>query len=280
MNIPKYLEDFRNEITRKGYAKNTVDNYCDCLSLFLRHFEGKETEPKKINEDQIREYLGKFKSRNTQRAAHSAIKCFYHYTLHQPKKFRYIEYAKKDSRLPIVLAVDEVQALITASASNLKHKTIICLMYSAGLRVGEVLNLKPKHIDRSRMVIYIVNAKGGKDRPVPLDPKLLELLELYWEEYKPHGGYLFQGQFEPQYSERSINQFLKKYATEAGIKKHIHAHLLRHSFATHVLEAGGDMAILQKLLGHKDIKTTHIYAHTSDLYISKVRTPLAGIRIN
>lgn len=279
MNIPKYLEAFRNETNRKGFSPNTVKNYADCLSIFLRKFEGIETEPKKINEDQIRQYLSAFKSRNTQRAHHSAIKCFYHFVLHQPNKFRYIEYAKKDSRLPIVLAVDEVQALISASASNLKHKTIICLLYSTGLRVGELLSLRPEHIDGKRNIIYVVNGKGGKDRPVPLDPKLLDLLRKYWQEYKPQCGYVFQGQFEPQYSERSINQFLKKYANQAGITKQIHAHLLRHSYATHVLESGGDIGILQKLLGHKDAKTTHIYAHTSDLYISKVRGPLADIKL-
>lgn len=279
MNIPKYIEEFRNEITRKGYSANTVDNYCDCLSLFLRHFEGQATEPKKINEEHIREYLRSFKSRNTQRAVHSAIKCFYHFTLHQPHKFRYIEYAKKDSRLPIVFSVDEMQALITASGANLKHKAIICLLYSTGLRVGELLNLRPEHIDGKRMIIYVVAGKGGKDRPVPLDPKLLDLLHSYYCQYRPQGGYLFQGQSGPQYSERSINQFLKKYAAAAGIRKHIHAHLLRHSYATHVLEAGGDMAILQKLLGHKNIKTTHIYAHTSDRFISQVKTPLAGIHL-
>lgn len=278
MNIPKYIEDFRNEVTRKGYSKNTVDNYVDCLSIFLRKFEGIETEPKKINEDQIREYLRSFKSRNTQRAHHSAIKCFFKYVLHQPNKFRYIEYAKKDSRLPIVLAMDEMQSLIDASASNLKHKTIICLLYSTGIRVGELLNLKPEHIDSIRMIIYVVNGKGGKDRPVPLDPKLLELLNKYLNEYKPQGCYVFQGQFKPQYSERSINQFLKKYASQAGIKKHVRAHLIRHSYATHILESGGDIAILQKLLGHKDSKTTMIYAHTSDRFISQIRTPLSAMK--
>ncbi len=243
--------------------------------MFLKYFNGKVTEPKKINEDQIKEFLGRFQRHNTQRGYHSAIKSFYHYVMRQPNKFRYIEYCRKDVRLPIVLSIDEMQALVKA-CKNLKHKAIICLMYSCGLRVSEVINLKPPHIDSSRMVIYILDAKGGKDRTVPLDKRLLELLRSYFKEYRPK-EYLFEGQSEPQYTESSINHFLKKYAAEAGIKKRVHAHLIRHTHATHFVEEGGDMAILQKLLGHADIKTTHIYAHTSDSYISKVRTPLSNI---
>lgn len=275
MNIPKYIEDFRNEITRKGFRHNTVENYVGCLGLFLKHFDGKETEPKKINEDQIKGYLRSFNSRNSQRAHHSAIKCFFHYVLHQPNKFRYIEYAKKDTRLPIVFSVEEMQRLISA-CDNLKHKTIICLMYSAGLRISEVINLKIENIDSGRMIINIRNAKGGFDRQVGLDPALLNLLRKYYKEYKPK-EYLFNGQTEPQYSERSIQQFLQKYAQAAGIKKHIHPHLLRHNCATHMVEAGTDINLIQKILGHKNVKTTNIYLHISDNHLSKIRSPLAAI---
>lgn len=277
MNIPKYIDLFRNEASRKGYRQNTIESYIDCLQIFLSKFDQVETEPKKINEDQIRAYLATFKSSNTQRAHHSAIKCFFHYVLHQPHKFRYIEYARKEQKMPIVLSIDEMQALINA-CDNLKHKTIICLMYSVGLRVSEVINLKIENIDSSRMIIYILNAKGGTDRQVGLDPDMLNLLREYYKAYKPK-EYLFNGQFSPMYSERSIQQFLKKYALAAGIKKHIHPHLLRHNCATHMVESGTDINLIQRILGHKNVKTTNIYLHMSDSLISKIRSPLASIKI-
>lgn len=277
MNIPKYTTEFRNEITRKGYRPNSIENYVYCLEKFLQHFESQVTEPIKINETQIKNYLGGFKEHNTQRANHSAIKCFYHYTLNQPNKFKYIEYCKRSSKLPIVFSVDEIQKLISA-CTNLKHKTIICLMYSAGLRVGEVINLKIQHIDSSRMVINILDAKGGKDRQVGLNEPLLNLLRQYYKTYKPQ-TYLFNGQNSPQYSERSINQFLKHYADKANLNKRIYAHLLRHTSATHMVENGTDINLIQRLLGHASVKTTNLYLHTSHTLINKIQSPLNQIKL-
>ena len=277
MNIPKYVEEFRNEITRKGFRPNTIENYTGCLSLFLKHFEGKQTEPKKINEDQIKEYLRSFKSHNSQRAHHSAIKCFFHYVIHQPEKFRYIEYCRKDRHMPIVFSVEEMQRLITA-CTNIKHKAIICILYSAGLRVGEVINLKVKDIDSDRMIINILDAKGGKDRQVGLNEPLLNLLREYYKQYRPK-EYLFEGQTEPKYSERSIQQFLKKYAAAAKINKHIHPHLLRHTCGTHMVEDGTDINLIQKLFGHANVKTTNIYLHISHNHISKIKSPLSNIKL-
>jgi len=185
------------------------------------------------------------------------------------------EYAKRSRRLPIVLSVEEMQRIIFA-ASNLKHKTILCLMYSTGVRVGEVINLRICDIDSSRMVINILDAKGGKDRQVTLDPTMLELLRIYFKQYKPK-DFLFNGQFEAYYSTRSIAQFLQKYVTIAGINKRVYPHLIRHCNATHLLEAGTDMSIIQRLLGHQSIKTTQGYSHISNNLISKVRTPLQFI---
>jgi integrase/recombinase XerD len=151
-------------------------------------------------------------------------------------------------------------------------------MYSTGMRVGEVIDMKISNIDRSRMVINIQDAKGGKDRQVTLDPNMLKLLESYYREYKPK-EYLFNGQVDIKYSSRSIAQFLQKYSDIAGVKKRVHPHLIRHCFATHSLEAGLDMSILQRVLGHSSIKTTHIYGHISHNLISGIRTPLNGISI-
>ena len=278
MEIPKYMNEFRKELERKFFRPKTIDVYVSCIGVFLNYFNGKKTEPIKINETDIKEYLWRFSEQNTQRSHHSAIKCFYKYVLKQPNKFRYIEYAKRNRKLPIVLSVEEMQRIIFV-CENLKHKTILCLMYSTGIRVGEVINLRICDIDSSRMVINILDAKGGKDRQVTLDPTLLELLRIYFKEYRPK-EFLFNGQFELYYSTRSIAQFLQKYASLAGIKKRIYPHLIRHCNATHLLEAGTDMSIIQRLLGHQSIKTTQGYSHISNNLISKVRTPLQYILNN
>ena len=277
MNIPKYIEMFRSELQRKGYRSNSIDSYVSCVDVFLKYFDKKVSEPVKINEQQIKDYLSTYTSHNTQRANHSAIKCFFKYALKQPNKFRYIEYCKRDRCLPIVLAQSEIQALFNA-CSNFKHKAILSLLYSAGLRISEVINLKIQHIDSSRMVINIIDAKGGKDRQVMLAPEVLQMLRNYYKQYKPV-EYLFNGQFGNQYSERSINEFLKHYAAKAGISKRIHAHLLRHCAFTHMVEAGTDINLIQRLAGHSSVKTTSIYTHISHNLISKIQSPISAIQL-
>lgn len=278
MNVEKYITQLSNELNRKRYRDNTIPTYISNVRVFLYYFEAKgKAKPTEINESDIKEFLGQYREHNTQRSYHSAIKCFYKYVCRQPNKFKYIEYCKRNRKLPIVLSVEEVQRIIFA-CSNLKHKTILCLMYSTGVRVGEVINLKISDIDSSRMVINIQDAKGGKDRQVTLDPLLLELLRVYFKQYKPK-EYLFNGQSSPQYTENSIRQFLQKYTDLAAIKKRVYPHLLRHCNATHLLEAGTDMSIIQRLLGHQSIKTTQGYSHISNNLISRVRTPLQGIAI-
>lgn len=274
MEISNQLISFEEELTRKGYRKESIKTYIPCVSVFLNYFKTKDSA-KHISESDIKQFLYQYKTHNTQRSYHSAIKAFYKYVCRQPNKFKYIEYCKRSRRLPIVLSMDEMQSIIF-KADNLKHKTILCLMYSTACRVSEVINLKVKDIDRSRMVINIIDAKGGKDRNVTLDPSFLELLNIYISEYNPK-EYLFKGQFEPFYSARSIAQFLQKYADLAGIKKKVNPHLIRHTSATHLIEAGLDMSILQKLLGHSKIETTHIYGHISNNRISGIITPLQGI---
>lgn len=277
MNIGKYLEEFSSELKREGYRGNSIEFYVSCVSVFLEHFNAQVTKPIEINEQQIKTFLGKFTGHNTQRAYHSAIKTFYRIVVRQPNKFKYIEYCAAIRKLPVVLSVIEMQRLINAT-ENLKHKAIICLMYSTCIRISEVINLKISDVDSERMVIHIKDAKGGKDRQVPLDSNILHLLRQYYKVYKPK-EYLFNGQFDIQYSERSVGQFLKKYAEKAGIKKRIYPHLIRHTSATHLLEQGTDMSIIQKILGHSNIKTTHLYSQISTNLISNVRTPIASLSI-
>lgn len=274
METSNSIKSFEAELRRRGYRNESIKNYVSCASKFIFHFKDRLTA-KHINEEDIKEFLSKFNGHNTQRAYHSAIKSFYKYVVKQPNKFKWIQYCKKSNRLPIVLSVEEMGKIIN-TASNLKHRTILCLMYSTGMRVGEVINLRIKDIDSSRMVINVRDAKGGKDRQVTLDPDMLNMLRAYWREYRPV-EFVFNGQVELQYSARSIAQFLQRYADEAGIKKKVHPHLIRHNFATHSLEAGIDMSILQRLLGHGSIKTTQIYGHISHNLISGIRTPLQGV---
>lgn len=277
MNIGNYIRLYSEELERKGYRNESIKNYVSCVTKFLYHFNDMVTKPTEINEQNIKDFLRQFKEHNTQRGYHSAIKCFYKYICRQPNKFKYIEYCKRNRRLPIVLSPEEMQRLIFA-CSNLKHKTIICLMYSTACRVGEIINLKVSNIDPSRMIINIQNAKGGKDRQVTLDPLMLELIKEYYNQYTPK-EYLFEGQFKPFYSSRSIAEFLNKYAKIAGLQKEIHPHLIRHTSATHLLEQGTDMSIIQRILGHESIKTTQLYGHISNTLISRIKTPLSQMAI-
>lgn len=179
--------------------------------------------------------------------------------------------------MPEILSQAEIQ-LIFKQITNLKHKSILSLLYGCGLRISEVINLKIADIDSSRMVINIREAKGNKDRQVQLPIELLELLRKYFSIFNPK-EYLFNGQFGLKYSDRSINQLLKYYSRKAGITKRVHAHKFRHSFAAHLLDNGIDIYLIQKLLGHKKQETTEIYAKLSTTRISKIQSPLQQISL-
>jgi site-specific recombinase XerD len=275
MNIGKYLQMYSEELQRKGYRKNSIDNYLSYVKVFLEKHNHIVEKPSEINEQHIKTFLGSFSQQNTQRAYHSAIKCFYKYVGKQPNKFKYIEYTKRSRKLPIVLSSDEVKAILDC-CQNTKHKAIIMLLYSCGLRIGEVINLKLSDIDSKRMVIYIRDAKGGKDRQVPLHQKMLDYLRLYYKEHKPK-NYLFNGQTSEQYTEASIRQFIKHYADKANIQKRVYPHLFRHSSFTNLIENGVDVSIISKLAGHGSVKTTMLYTHISSSHINKIYNPLQSI---
>ena len=153
MNIPEHQQNFIQEMKRRNFAKNTIDNYASCIAHFF--LQSKKDHPKNINEQDNKDFLGTLKQTNTQRNYHSAIKKFYDVCLGQKEKFKYIPYARKDGKLPIVLSVEEVQKMFSV-CENTKHKVILALLYSCGLRVSELINLKWQHIDRSRMIINII----------------------------------------------------------------------------------------------------------------------------
>lgn len=164
------------------------------------------------------------------------------------------------------------------ACENTKHKVILTLLYATGLRVSELLNLKWEHIDRSRMVINVIQGKGKKDRQVMLPPNIITLLEKYWFEYKPK-EYILNGQFTLQYSQTSVLSVVKELAKRAGITKDVYTHLIRHCCFTHMYENGVDIYALQKLAGHSSAKTTAIYTHISHNVISRIQSPIANINI-
>lgn len=275
MNISEHTSNFIQEMKRRNFSKNTIESYSNCINYFFS--QSPKDHPKNINENDIKEFLGRFKEVNTQRNYHSAIKKFYDICMGQKEKFKYIPYARKNEKLPIVLSVEEIQKMFFV-CENLKHKVILSLLYSAGLRVSELINLKWQHIDRSRMVINIIAAKGNKDRQVMLSPPLIPLLTKYWNEYKSK-EYVLNGQFSLQYSDKSVGEVVKQLADKAGINKRVYTHLIRHCSFTHLVEAGCDINLVQRIAGHTNIKTTNLYLHTSHTLISKITSPLNDITI-
>lgn len=267
MEIPNHLSLYRKELQLKNYSENTIKNYVSQVDLFLRGHNHLFTEPSKINETAIKTWLLQFRTRNSMCHSISALKLFYKMVVKQPMKFKRIEYPRSERKLPKVIEKEFLLQQLD-KIINTKHKALLTMTYSTGMRVSEVINLLISDIDSKRMIIFIRNSKGNKDRIVPLSQKVLDLLRIYCREYRPK-QYLFNGQFSNQYTETSCNALVKKY-----IGKEYHMHLLRHSNATALLEAGTDLRIIQKHLGHSSSKTTEIYTHVSTNILSKMALPI------
>lgn len=269
------LKSFCDQLRLMNYCNSSIKSYAGCVSVFLNY---QTKRPYDITESEIKEYLLQSKSSAYLKQQIGALKLFYKYIVRQPLKFKFIPYPRKDYKEPILLSVPEIQALIDASVSNLKHKSIICLLYSTGIRISELLNLKIKDIDSANMAIHLRQAKGHKDRTVPLDNKVLLLLREYFRQYKPN-EYLFEGATEGKYTESSVRELLKHYATKAGIKKRIHPHLLRHCYATRMIGNKVNLLTVQSLLGHKNSKTTERYYHLSIPYSEEIESPIKNIAV-
>lgn len=267
MNIPKHVQLFRNELELKNYSENTIKNYVSQVEVFLKVHQANFTEPAKINETTIKNWLLQFKTRNSMCHSISALKLFYKTVVKQPLKFKYIEYPRSEKKLPQVIDKDFLLNKIS-NIKNLKHKAIISLAFSVGLRVSEVVNLKITDIDSKRMLITVRQAKGKKDRIVPLSETVLTLFRDYFKAYKPK-EYLFNGQFSNQYSSTSCNQIVKQY-----LGNEFHFHTLRHSCFTTLLESGTDLRVIQVIAGHKSSKTTELYTHVSNHNLNKVALPI------
>lgn len=267
-------DNYLQKLELKKYSNNTVKVYVSCFENFLNYYNQHKADD--LDENDVRnyiEYLIKMdRSDSYINQAINSIKFYYETVLGMPNRFYSIERPRKKRKLPVVLSKEEI-ALIIKNTNNLKHKCIISLLYSAGLRRSELLNLKLTDIESKRMLIRVQDAKGNKDRYTLLSETVLKDLRIYYKQYKPT-LYLFEGQNNQQYSPNSVGKVVSNAATKAKIRIPVSAHILRHSFATHILESGVDIRYIQLLLGHNSTKTTEIYTHVAKNSFNFIKNPL------
>lgn len=282
-DIPNYKtcpEEFKLKIKELRYSERTEKTYKNALEDYLNYHHSVDID--RLNESHIQSFLRHLVmernvSTSYQNQAINAIKFYYERVLGGQRKTYFIDRPKKEKSLPVVMSEEEVVRILR-SVDNLKHKAILMVIYSAGLRVSECINLKIKDIDSNRMQIRVEQAKGKKDRYTILSLKTLQVLRAYFQAYRPE-IYLFEGQTGGVYSARSIQNILKIAVSKAGIQKEVTVHTLRHSFATHLLEKGTNLRYIQSLLGHSSSKTTEIYTHITTKGMEQLRSPLDDLDI-
>jgi site-specific recombinase XerD len=275
-----HLEDFTKLLEIKRYSVKTIKSYRNALNVFIKEFPNKDIAHLSVKdiEDFInRKVTQQQISVSYQKSLVGAIKFFYKQVLRRNYSMDYLYPERREYKLPVILSKEEVHTILSC-ITNLKHKALISTLYACGLRLGELLNLTLKDIDSQRMLVRIEQGKGKKDRYVPLPGNLLELLRAYYKKYKPY-YYLFEGQSGGKYAARSVQNVFKRAVARAGVKKHVSVHTLRHSYATHLLESGVDVRVIQKLLGHASIKTTQIYTQVTHSKIQKVRSPFEDMAL-
>jgi site-specific recombinase XerD len=272
------------ELERRNYSQATARTYIDAIRRFAAHFHRSPDQlgPLEIREYQLHLYQRKLDPR-TIRVQTAALRFFYRKVLHQHLSADDLPLPKLLRRqIPIVLSPDEVTRMIDATP-NLRHRTILMTLYSTGARRSELCHLRPEDIDKERMVVRIRQGKGGKDREVPLSPKLLDQLRTYYRSVKRRNGWLF-----PSLQTRRSNQPITQKAVwhvcreatrRAGIAKPVHPHTLRHSFATHLFDNGAELPVIQTLLGHSDPRDTMIYLHLATRKLREAPNPLETIQL-
>lgn len=267
-------EKYLQKLQLKRYANNTIRTYVACFERFINHF--KEIEIDSLDETNIREFLSYLYKQGLSNSyinqAVNSIKFYYEIVNDMPNRFYEIERPIKEHKLPKVISKEEVLGIINHT-NNIKHRCIVSLLYSAGLRRGELINLKISDIDSKRMVIRIEDAKGNKDRLTLLSKNVLHDLRDYFKKWKPK-KWLFESPVGEQYSSTSVQKIINNAAIKAGINKRITPHMLRHSFATHLLENGTDLRNIQALLGHNSLETTQIYTHVAVNSFNKIKNLL------
>jgi integrase/recombinase XerD len=259
----------------RNYSKATVEIYTAQIAALARFFK---KSPDQLNLDHIREYQVHLVQ--TRKASVSwlkqfvcAARFFFNFTLRQNLDVKFIPHPRKERHLPFVLSVEQVASFLKA-VPNLKHRTLLMLAYDTGLRVSELVNLRVQDIYSQRMLIHVHHGKGASDRVVPLSPNLLKRLRKYWKIYKPT-RFLFPGSSITHPMDPSVVQKVcQRASARAGLPQRATPHTLRHSFATHAMEAGFNSRILQKILGHKRFGTTEGYTHVTDRSVRTLQSPL------
>ena len=273
------------ELQRRNYAQVTIDHYIQIVEDFARYFGRR---PDQLGARQLREYqVHLFRDRKlssrTVRQHVAALRFFFVKMLNRPYMIEHIPFPKETRRLPEILTPEEVTRLIDA-ASNLFHRAMLMILYGTGMRRIELARLKVRDIDSQRMVIRIRQGKGGRDRDVPLSEKLLETLREYWHWMKPK-TFLFPGMVDNwradvPLSPKVIWLACREAATRAGLQKKISPHCLRHSYATHLLDAGADLYTIQRLLGHADLRHTLVYLQLSERHLRAAPIPIDALTLS
>jgi integrase/recombinase XerD len=265
---------YLDKLQLKKYANNTVKSYIHAFETFINYYYAKELI--QINENDVRHYILQLiqenKSDSYINIAINSVKFYYESVLGMPNRFYKIERPRKEKKLPKVLSKEDVLKIIE-NTNNLKHKCIVSLLYSSGMRRNELIHLKVTDIESKRMLIRIESAKGKKDRYTILSHTLLKNLRDYYKQWKPE-IYIFEGVYGKQYSGQSVGNIVQNAAIKAKIQIAVTPHMLRHSFATHLLEDGVDLRQIQVLLDHTSSKTTEIYTHVATNTFKTIKNPL------
>ncbi len=279
LEIPKEINTYTFRLSQwmehKRYSQSSIKSYIEALRIFLAYTYPKPVEELE-NSDMIDFANNYIIPRNLSHAFQNhvinAVKLFIREVIDSKIDIEKLERPRREKKLPNVLSKGEVK-LILESCENIKHRTILSLIYACGLRRGELLKLKPSDVNSDRNLLIIRNAKGKKDRVVTMSEKIIDLLREYYKQYKPK-HWLFEGIIEgEQYTASSIQKVLKQAVLRAGIRKPVTLHWLRHSYATHLLESGVDLRFIQELLGHNSSRTTEIYTHVSTKNLQNIKSP-------
>jgi len=265
---------FIQQLQLKAYSKRSIENYTMQISHLALFYN---CSPDLLSTEQIRSYIQQklnkdHVSKSWLNQFISAWKILYCEVLKREWNAIDIPRPRREKKLPVILSREELSLLIKLTI-NLKHRTIFMLAYSAGLRVGEVVNLKLTDVDSDRMLLRIRLAKGFKDRYCNLSPVILEQLREFWKRYRPQ-VWLFETKPKHQISERTLQTLFRQAVKRAKITKPVTFHSLRHSFATHLMEQGVNLPLIQQLLGHKSLRTTSIYLHVQQYSVDAVKSPL------
>lgn len=277
VNLP---EGYHEMLVRLRYSPSTIVTYEIQMRKFLEFIYPKNveaTDEKLINQYLLELVEHRKVSISTQNTAINAIKFYLEIVMKGERKIYYTERPRKEWKLPVVLSEDEIRSLFWATG-NPKHRCIMYILYSGGLRIGELLRLRWSDIDADRKLIYIRGAKGMKDRVTLLSSYAYDFLLHYKDLYQPT-DWIFESPDGGPYSARSVNNIIKKCARRTGIKKRVSAHTLRHSFATHLLERGTDLRYIQSLLGHESSRTTERYTHVTKRGFEKLISPLDSMNL-